>query len=183
MPCRQRTPPTGHDIATAKGGNVFLTLFLLVLDRLPEHEQYEKSEAAANDPKNGFPLFHFLSLPKQKGNRITFFGCGWFVPPEMVFSEVTYLRVPKKKPTRNFRFSGRPIPQLVGLLRLNPLGDRRTESYIGWGGLECQAHFLRGRTFSRSLSKVNTKMRSADNVLMSVWRSIILAPVMSPTTW
>ena len=37
----------------------------------------------------------------------------------------------KKKPTRNFRFSGRPISQLVGLLRPNILGDRRTNAYIG----------------------------------------------------
>ena len=42
---------------------------------------------------------------------------------------------------------------------------------------------MRGRVLSKSLSSVNAMIRSPETVLISVWRAITLAPVISPMNY
>ena len=67
MPVR-RTHLQTHGESHGRGEDSCLALSLFALDRPQKHKHDEESDAATDDPKNGFPLSHCPSLPKPKGN-------------------------------------------------------------------------------------------------------------------
>jgi len=68
----------------------------LVLDHLPEHEQCEESNAATDDPKDGFPLFHFFVPPPTEKQA---FGR----PPSRAISPIHLLNKKNRPETVGFK--------------------------------------------------------------------------------
>lgn len=67
-------------------------------------------------------------------------------------------------------------------LKVQPFGRSSDGCVYRKRSLNCQDCLFRGNAFSRSFAKVNRKTRSPDEVLISVCRSMIFAPVIAPTT-